>query len=87
MQNFIFEKIKRVQALAEIGLEFSQNSFDRERYDELHEISLQILSQILKEAWVSLQPCNIPKSNWLCSNKKFDYQRGERHKRRGFSLL
>jgi len=46
MQNFIFEKIKRIQALAEIGLEFSQNSFDRERYGELHEISLQILSQI-----------------------------------------
>lgn len=46
MHNFIFEKIKRIQALAEIGLEFSQNTFDRERYDELHEISLQILSQI-----------------------------------------
>ena len=46
MHNFIFEKIKRIQALAEIGLEFSQNTFDLERYDELHEISLQILSQI-----------------------------------------
>ena len=46
MQNFIFEKIKRVQALAEIGLEFSQNSYDLERYIELHEISLQILSHI-----------------------------------------
>jgi ADP-ribose pyrophosphatase YjhB (NUDIX family) len=46
MHNFIFEKIKRIQALAEIGLEFSQNSFDRERYEELHEISLQLLSQV-----------------------------------------
>ncbi len=46
MQNFIFEKIKRIQALAEIGLEFSQNIFDRERYEELHEISLQIIEQI-----------------------------------------
>ena len=46
MQNFIFEKIKRIQALAEIGLEFSQNIFDRERYEELHEISLQIMEQI-----------------------------------------
>jgi ADP-ribose pyrophosphatase YjhB (NUDIX family) len=46
MQNYIFEKIKRIQALAEIGLEFSQNIFDRERYDELHEISLQMMKQI-----------------------------------------
>jgi ADP-ribose pyrophosphatase YjhB (NUDIX family) len=46
MQNFIFEKIKRVQALAEIGLEFSQNSYDHERYEELQEISLQLLSHI-----------------------------------------
>lgn len=46
MHNFIFEKIKRIQALAEIGLEFSQNIFDRERYEELHEISLQMIQQI-----------------------------------------
>lgn len=46
MQNFIFEKVKRIQALAEIGLQFSQNTFDRERYDELHKISLQMMSQI-----------------------------------------
>jgi ADP-ribose pyrophosphatase YjhB (NUDIX family) len=46
MDNFIFEKIKRIQALAETGLEFNENSYDRERYTELHEISLQILSQL-----------------------------------------
>lgn len=46
MQNFIFEKIQRVQALAEIGLEFSKNSYDRERYQELNEISLQMLTHI-----------------------------------------
>lgn len=46
MDNFIFEKIKRIQALAETGLEFNENSYDRERYTELHEISLQILSQM-----------------------------------------
>jgi len=46
MQNFIFEKIKRVQALADIGLEYSQNVFDRERYEELQQIALQIMEQI-----------------------------------------
>ena len=46
MHNFIFEKIKRIQALAEIGLHYAENSFDRERYEELHEIALQMLEQI-----------------------------------------
>lgn len=48
MNNPIFEKIKRIQALAETGLEFSQNTFDLERYKELHEISIWLLSNITK---------------------------------------
>lgn len=46
MDHFYFEKIKRIQALAEIGLEFSMNSFDRERYEELRKISLQMLERM-----------------------------------------
>ena len=46
MKNFYFEKVKRIQTLAEIGLEFSENSFDSERYKEIHEISLQMLEQM-----------------------------------------
>lgn len=46
MSHFYFEKIKRIQALAEIGLEFSENSFDRERYQEMQEISLQMLERM-----------------------------------------
>ena len=46
MQHFIFEKIKRIQALAEIGLHYAENTFDRERYEELQEIALQMLEQI-----------------------------------------
>lgn len=46
MYNFIFEKIKRIQALAEIGLNYAENTFDKERYEELQEIALQMLEQI-----------------------------------------
>ena len=46
MNHYYFEKIKRIQTLAEIGLEFSENSFDRERYEELQEISLKMLEQM-----------------------------------------
>lgn len=46
MNFFFFEKIKRIQALAEIGLEYSEIPYDIERYKELHEISLQLLNQL-----------------------------------------
>lgn len=46
MDNYYFEKIKRIQALAEIGLEYSENNFDRERYSELRHIALKMLEKI-----------------------------------------
>lgn len=46
MENFYFEKIKRLQALAEIGLEYTEISFDRERYEEIRKISLEILEKM-----------------------------------------
>jgi len=46
MHHFFFEKIKRIQALAEIGLQYSEISYDIERYEELQEISLQLLQQL-----------------------------------------
>ncbi len=46
MDNFYFEKIKRIQTLAEIGLEYSENTFDRERYDELRDIALTMLEKM-----------------------------------------
>jgi ADP-ribose pyrophosphatase YjhB (NUDIX family) len=46
MNLFYFEKIKRIQTLAEIGLEFCENTFDRERYEELRQISLGLLEKM-----------------------------------------
>ena len=46
MNNFFFEKIKRIQSLAEIGLEYSEISYDIERYEELREISLLLLEKM-----------------------------------------
>jgi ADP-ribose pyrophosphatase YjhB (NUDIX family) len=46
MDNFYFEKIKRIQALAEIGLEFSNSQWDVERYEEIREIVLQFLERM-----------------------------------------
>ena len=44
--HYYFEKIKRIQTLAEIGLEHSPNTFDKERYLELRQISLEIMQQM-----------------------------------------
>ncbi|MCK0188705.1 NUDIX hydrolase [Arenibacter sp. F20364] len=38
--------IKRVKALADTGLVYSEDDFNRERYNELREISLELLSLI-----------------------------------------
>jgi ADP-ribose pyrophosphatase YjhB (NUDIX family) len=42
----IFEKLKRIQALAEIGLQYSNTNYDRERYEEIEEICLELLSDL-----------------------------------------
>jgi len=46
MERYIFEKIKRIQALAEIGLHYAENIFDRERYDEIQAICLDLLEKM-----------------------------------------
>ena len=46
MSTFYFEKIKRLHALAEIGLELSDVAYDRERYEEMREISLEMLEKM-----------------------------------------
>jgi len=46
MNTFFFEKIKRLHALAEIGLEFSDIPYDQERYQEIREISLEMLEKM-----------------------------------------
>ena len=46
MERILFERLKRIQALSEIGLEYSNTNYDKERYEEIQEICLEMLSQI-----------------------------------------
>jgi len=46
MNKLFFEKLKRLQALAEIGLQYSEIHYDIERYREIQQISLQLLEQM-----------------------------------------
>src|SRR5688572_19871582 len=40
------EYAKRVQALAQAGITYAENSYDLERYEELSEISVKLMAQI-----------------------------------------
>jgi ADP-ribose pyrophosphatase YjhB (NUDIX family) len=44
------EYAKRVQALAQAGLTYAENDYDRERYQELSDISVGILAELTGEA-------------------------------------
>lgn len=39
----LLDHAKRIQALAQIGLTYSPNPYDLERYEELHDIALQLM--------------------------------------------
>ena len=45
-QSELLRLAKRVQALSENGLHYTENDFDRDRYTELDEISMKMLSLI-----------------------------------------
>ncbi|WP_297086192.1 NUDIX hydrolase [uncultured Draconibacterium sp.] len=46
MSSYYFEKIKRLHALAEIGLEYNTIPYDMERYQEIRDISLELLEKL-----------------------------------------
>lgn len=48
---------RRLLAIAQAGLLYGKDVFDKERYEELQEISLKLLSEVgleTKEEWTSL---------------------------------
>jgi hypothetical protein len=46
MENGLLDEIKRLKAVADIGLLYANNEYDRERYLELKEISFKLLSEL-----------------------------------------
>jgi ADP-ribose pyrophosphatase YjhB (NUDIX family) len=46
MDNHLLEEIKRLKAIADTGLLYSANDYDRERYSELQEMSFRLLQTI-----------------------------------------
>ena len=46
MENEILRIARRIQSIAQAGLHYAENSFDRQRYGELRELSVQLAAQL-----------------------------------------
>ena len=46
MTEEILKITRRLQAIAQSGIHYSENTFDRQRYEELRELSVQLAAQI-----------------------------------------
>ena len=58
------ELIKRIKALADTGLVYAQDEFDRERYEELRAISLQLLSNVSDRPLTVLNEFFLPERDY-----------------------
>ncbi|MEO1654091.1 MAG: NUDIX hydrolase [Bacteroidota bacterium] len=46
MERWLLDQAKRIRALAQAGLHFSENHFDLERFEELEQISAEVLARL-----------------------------------------
>ena len=46
MENEILKIARRVQSLAQAGLHYAENEFDRQRYEELRELSVELAAKM-----------------------------------------
>ncbi len=52
----LFEQIKRIQTLAEIGLEYSDSHYDVERYEEIQNLCFEMLEQLTDIPVAQIRP-------------------------------
>lgn len=56
MKRTLFEQLKRIQALSEIGLQYTDSHYDKERYDEIQEICLEMIEQLTNVPMATIKP-------------------------------
>ena len=60
MNDDLLNKIRRLKSIADTGLLYHTNEYDKARYTELHEISLQLLSNISGQGIKELKESFLP---------------------------
>ncbi len=58
------ELVKRIKALADTGLVFIQDEFDRERYEEIRELSLKLLAHVGNQPLSVLRDFFLPEKDY-----------------------
>lgn len=58
------EKIKRLKALADAGLVYSQNQYDIERFEEMQSLSLELMSEISDQPLTTLKEFHMPATDY-----------------------
>lgn len=58
------ELVKRLKAIADTGLVYVQNDYDRERYIELRQISIKLMSEIANHPLEALQNFFLPEKDY-----------------------
>lgn len=58
------ELIKRIKSISDIGLIYTQNEYDRERYEELRLISLKLLGIVSDEPFSALNDFFMPNKDY-----------------------
>ena len=56
MKRSFFDHLKRIQALSEIGLQYNHSIYNKERYDEIQEICLEMLSMLTDVPIETIRP-------------------------------
>jgi len=56
--------IKRLKSLAETGLVYVENEYDKERYNEIREISLQLMGEVSNQPLKVLQDFFLPENDY-----------------------
>ncbi|WP_350286510.1 NUDIX hydrolase [uncultured Croceitalea sp.] len=59
-----FELIKRLKAIADMGLVYAEDSYDIERYEELKNISLQLMSHLADTPFEKLDAFFLPQLDY-----------------------
>ncbi|MGB5668857.1 MAG: NUDIX hydrolase N-terminal domain-containing protein [Maribacter sp.] len=63
-QNQQLELIKRIKALADTGLVYSEDEYNKERYGELREISLKLLENVANKPLTVLKNFFMPETDY-----------------------
>lgn len=56
--------IKRIKAIAETGLVYAEGGYDRERYEELREISLKLMAEMSGQPFAKLDSFFLPQLDY-----------------------